>query len=236
MNKKLYISLGIMAVVIIGAAFLSQNKMSYDANSEYSSSDTSGLPEAKHMEVVELKNGDTYNLTASFVQKKLGNRSYRMLAYNGSIPGPLIKVVQGSEVTINFKNDMDVKTLLHSHGVRMDNAFDGSQTTQEEMEPGETFSYKLKFLDAGMYWYHPHVREDYEQELGLYGNYLVVPANQNYWSPVSREVALFLDDVLIEDGRINLSKGGANRTLMGRFGNVMLVNGEVDYNIAAQKG
>ena len=145
MNKKLYISLGIMVVVIIGAAFLSQNKMLYDANSEYSSSDISGLPEAKPMEVVELKNGDTYNLTASFVQKKLGNRSYRMLAYNGSIPGPLIKVAQGSEVTINFKNDTDMKTLLHSHGVRMENAFDGSQTTQEEMEPGEIFAYKLKF-------------------------------------------------------------------------------------------
>src|SRR3989344_5815069 len=179
MNKKLYISLGIMAVVIIGAAFLSQNKMSYDANSEYSSSDTSGLPEVTQTETIELQDGDSYDLAASYVKKNINGVEYRMLAYNGSVPGPLIKIPQGAEVTINFKNDMDVKTLLHSHGVRMDNAFDGSQTTQEEMEPGETFSYKLKFPDAGMYWYHPHVREDYEQELGLYGNYLVVPSNQN---------------------------------------------------------
>ena len=236
MNKKLYISLGIMAVVIMGAAFLSQNKMSYDANSEYSSSDTSGLPEAKPMEVVELKNGDTYNLTAGFVQKKLGNRNYRMLAYNGSIPGPLIKVAQGAEATINFKNNTDMKTLLHSHGVRMDNAFDGSQTTQEEMEPGETFVYKLKFSDAGMYWYHPHVREDFQQELGLYGNYLVTPSEPGYWNPVNQEVPLFLDDILIENGQIRLNKIEAGHTLMGRFGNMMLVNGELDYRLDVKRG
>ncbi|HBT91869.1 MAG: Multicopper oxidase family protein [Parcubacteria group bacterium GW2011_GWD2_43_10] len=194
------------------------------------------LPEAQVSTVVELKNGGTFDLAASFVQKKLGNRSYRMLAYNGSIPGPLIKVSQGADVTINFKNGTDMKTLLHSHGVRMDNAFDGSQTTQKEMEPGETFAYKLKFPDAGMYWYHPHVREDYAQELGLYGNYLVVPNDKDYWSPVNREVALFLDDILIENEKINLSRQGADHTLMGRFGNIMLVNGEPDYRLEVKRG
>src|SRR3989338_1276839 len=160
-----------------------------------------------------------------------------MLAYNGSIPGPLIKVAQGSEVTINFINDTNMQTLLHSHGVRMDNAFDGAQTSQKEMEPGETFSYKLKFPDAGMYWYHPHIREDYAQELGLYGNYLVVPNDSNYWSPVNREVALFVDDILIENGKIvTFSKASADHTLMGRFGNTMLVNGETDYALQAKAG
>ena len=220
-GKYLYIGLGI--AVVAGLVFY------------YATRGVTFLP-SPTSPVVELKNGDTYDLTASYVEKDINGTKYQMLAYNGSIPGPLIKVPQGAEVTINFTNGTDMKTLLHSHGVRMDNAFDGSQTTQEEMEPGETFAYKLKFPDAGMYWYHPHVREDYEQELGLYGNYLVVPSNQNYWSPVNREVALFLDDVLIEDGRINLSKGGANRTLMGRFGNVMLVNGETNYKLDAKKG
>ena len=159
-----------------------------------------------------------------------------MLAYNGSIPGPLIKVAQGSEVTINFKNDTDMDTLLHSHGVRMDNQFDGSQTTQKEMKLGETFAYKLKFPDAGMFWYHPHVREDYQQELGLYGNFLVVPSDKNYWSSVNREVPLFLDDILIENRKITLSKRGADRTLMGRYGNIMLINGETDYSLSVKKG
>src|SRR3989338_8080583 len=236
MNKTfLYIGLGI-AVIIIWAVFLSQDKPPYTMSGEYSSADTAGLVVSKQTETIELKNGDSYDLTAGYVKKNINGAEYRMLAYNGSIPGPLIKVAQGAEVVINFKNNTDMDTLLHSHGVRMDNAFDGSQTTQEEIKPGELFSYKLKFPDAGMYWYHPHVREDYQQELGLYGNFLVVPASTDYWPPVNREVPLFLDDILIENGQIRLSKNDADHTLMGRFGNVMLVNGEVNYSLLAQKG
>ena len=193
-------------------------------------------PPVAQSQIVELKDGDTYDLTASYVEKEINGVKHKMLAYNGMIPGPLLKIPQGAEVTINFKNDTDMRTLLHSHGIRMNNAFDGSQATQKEMEPGEAFAYKLKFPDAGMYWYHPHVREDYQQELGLYGNYLVVPANDTYWSHVNREVALFLDDILIENGKINLSEKGADRTLMGRFGNVMLVNGQPNYMLDAKKG
>src|SRR3989344_6262777 len=168
------------------------------------------VPVAAQSQIVELQNGDTYGLVASSVKKDIDGKTYTMLAYNGSIPGPLLKIPQGAEGTINFTNNTGMKTLLHSHGVRMDNAFDGSQTTQEEMDPGETFVYKLEFPDAGMYWYHPHVREDYEQELGLYGNYLVVPDDENYWNPVNREIPLFLDDILIENGAINLSKDYAD--------------------------
>ncbi len=236
MNKKHYIGLGIVVIVTAGAVLLFQNKSPYKVSSEYSSTDVTNLSASKPSETVELKNGDIYNLTASYVEKDINGVKYRMLAYNGSIPGPLIKVAQNAEVTINFKNDTDMKTLLHSHGVRMDNQFDGSQTTQKEMEPGETFSYKLKFPDAGMFWYHPHVREDYEQELGLYGNYLVVSGDISYWSPVNREVALFLDDILIENGKIVLSKQGTDRTLMGRFGNVMLVNSQTNYSLFVNKG
>ena len=165
-----------------------------------------------------------------------------MLAYNGSIPGPLIKIPQGAQVTINFTNDTDMPTLLHSHGVRMDNRFDGSQTSQKEIPPGGSFAYTLKFPDAGMYWYHPHVREDFEQELGLYGNFLVAPAEPGYWNTVSREVPLFLDDILIDEGQIRLSKTEADHTLMGRFGNVMLANGlsaqagEPEYRLDAKRG
>jgi len=237
MNKKyLRISLGV-AVVIIGGAFLfSQNDSASLVRSEYASTDTEGLPLASATQTVELKDGDIYDLTASYVKKNINGKEYGMLAYNGSIPGPLIKVAQGAKITIDFKNGTDLSTLLHSHGVRMDNTFDGAQTSQKEMKPGEIFSYKLTFPDAGMFWYHPHVREDFEQELGLYGNYLVVPENTDYWSPVNHEVALFLDDILIENGEIILSKQEADRTLMGRFGTIMLVNGETDYALSAKKG
>ncbi len=214
-----------------------------------------GITESKAPQVVELKNGESYELTASFVKKNIGGKSYKMLGYNGSIPGPTIKVMQGAEVTINLKNDTDTPSSLHAHGVRMDNPSDGVPgVTQKEIMPGEIFSYKLKFPDAGVFWYHPHVRVDYALELGLYGNFLVDPAikvvdlnipcggcytlkpNTNYWSPVNREVLLFIDDILIENGKIKLSKQTVDRTLMGRYGNIMLVNGETDYKLQAKKG
>ena len=225
MNPKYLFAL--LAVVVIAvAAFALRSTFSQSA-----------APAASASQVVELKNGDTYSLTAGFVDKKIGSQTFRMLAYNGSIPGPLLKATQGAEVTIKFTNNTDVDTTLHSHGLRLENMFDGTPgVTQTPIPPGGTFTYKLKFPDAGMYWYHPHVREDYAQELGLYGNYLVVPSSDQYWSHVNREVPLFLDDLLVEDGAIPLSRTGADHLLMGRYGNIMLVNGDTDYNLAVKKG
>lgn len=235
MNRKAILSAAIGIGAIISGVVVALPLLSSKPDSPAAGA---GLPEAKPAQVVELKNGDTYDLTAGYVEKELGNRTYKMMAYNGSIPGPIIKAPQGAEVTINFKNDTDMETALHSHGVRLDNASDGATTvTQDAVQPGETFTYKIKFSDAGMYWYHPHVREDYQQELGMYGNYLVTPNNPGYWNQVNREVPLFLDDILIDgDGQIKLSRTEADRTLMGRFGNMMLTNGEPAYSLEAKKG
>ena len=237
-NKPLLFgAIAIVVVITIGLIFRhppDNNK----ANAGVFSTNISGLIEAKTSETIELKNGDSYDLTASIVKKSVGNSVVKMLAYNGMIPGPLIKVEQGAEVTLHFNNNTDVDTTIHSHGVRLENKFDGvPDVTQKEVKPGESFTYKIKFPDEGMYWYHPHIREDYAQELGLYGNYLVVPNDPNYWSLVNREVALFVDDILMEDGKIaTYSKESANRTLMGRFGNTMLVNGETNYSLQAKEG
>jgi len=238
MKNKLTIGIIAVAVVIGGIVLLQRPDTGNKVLAGSFSTDVTGLAEAKPSEMVELKNGDTYDLTASIVKKTIGNSEVKMLAYNGMIPGPLIKVDQDAEVTLNFTNNTDVDTTIHSHGVRLENKFDGvPDVTQKEVKPGESFTYRVKFPDEGMYWYHPHIREDYAQELGLYGNYLVVPNDPNYWSPVNREVALFVDDILMENGKIaTFSKASADRTLMGRFGNTMLVNGETNYSLQAKAG
>lgn len=195
-----------------------------------------GIEAARPSETVMLKDGDTYELTASYVTKNIRGREQKMLAYNGMIPGPTIKVEQGAEVTINFKNDTDILQLLHSHGVRMDNAFDGSQFQQKEMKPGESFAYKLKFPDAGIYWYHPHVEEVYGQGLGLYGSFVVAPKEADYFPNVNREMPLFLSDLPLENGKIALNKSDNTRTLMGHYGNVLFLNGEENYSLDAEQG
>lgn len=202
------------------------------------SNSTTNLPEVQKSSAVQLKDGDTYDLTASIVKKTISGKEVKMLAYNGSIPGPLIKVKKGAEITLNFKNNADVETTLHSHGVRVENKFDGVvDITQKEIGIGESFTYKIKFPDEGIFWYHPHVRDEYAQELGLYGNYLVEPENSEYWSPVNQEVVLNIDDVLMdEQGIVPFQKDISSHTLMGRFGNVMLVNGEENYTLQAKQG
>ena len=107
------------------------------------------------------------------------------------------------------------------------------------MPVGGSFSYRLQFPDPGVYWYHPHIREDYGQELGLYGNILVVPTDPDYWAPVNREIVLTLDDVLLEDGKIApFSRSETTYVAMGRFGNILLVAGEPDLELerAARRG
>lgn len=200
----------------------------------------SGSPQAtEHAQassVVELKDGDSYTLTASYVTRVVGGREQTMLAYNGTIPGPEIHVAQGATITINLKNDTDMPTLLHSHGVRMDNANDGSQLQQEDIPPGGSYRYTLTFPDAGAYWYHPHANEVYTQALGLYGAFVVKSQDSAYYPPANREQVLFISDLPIVNGTIAIQKDGKDQSLMGHYGNVMLVNGQEQYKMTTKTG
>jgi FtsP/CotA-like multicopper oxidase with cupredoxin domain len=136
------------------------------------------------------------------------------------------------------RNDADVDATVHWHGLRLDNRYDGvPHETQPPIPLGGEFTYRLRFPDPGVYWYHPHIREDYGLDMGLAGNIVVVPAEQDYWPPVNREVVLTLDDVLVEDGRIApFQLAGPTHVAMGRFGNVMLTGGETHAELEARAG
>src|SRR5215831_12482628 len=200
--------------------------------------DPTGLPEATPTELVELADGDNLHLQIAPIAKRLDGTTVRMLGYNGSIPGPTLKVRQGSEVVVHVTNYGDLEATVHWHGLRLDNKYDGvPHETQTPIPVGGDFTYRIRFPDPGLYWYHPHIREDYTQEMGLYGNILVVPAEPDYWPPASRDVLLTLDDLLLEDGKIApFSPVETTYTAMGRFGNVLLVAGEEDYSLTVKAG
>ena len=200
--------------------------------------DTTGLPEAASPSVVSLHDGDSFDLDIRPVRKRIGDAEVRMLGYNGSIPGPTMQVDQGSQITVNVRNDGDVDATVHWHGLRLENRYDGvPEETQAPIAPGGTFSYRLRFPDPGLYWYHPHIREDYAQEMGLYAPIVVEPSDPSYWPPADRQLTITLDDVLIEDGKMApFSHSGPNFVAMGRFGNVMLINGEAKFSGKAAVG
>ena len=198
--------------------------------------DPAGLPEAHTSELVELADGDEFDLRIAPVAKRLGDAAARMLAYNGSIPGPTLKVPEGSEVIVNVTNEAELEATVHWHGLRLENAYDGTHETQAPIPVGGTFSYRVRFPDPGVYWYHPHIREDYGQEMGLYANILVVPADPEYWPPAHGELCVTLDDVLVEEGKIApFSRTETTYAAMGRFGNVLLVGGQTDLSLTAKR-
>lgn len=190
------------------------------------------VPQVKPTEVVELKDGDTYEMVASIVKQEVGNRTVKRLAYNGQIPGPVLKAEKGSNVTVNFVNNLDMETALHSHGLRGDYRMDGAAPlTQDPIPVGESFVYELVFPDTGVFWYHPHVREDYQQDMGLYGNFIVT--EEGYWNEVDQEAYLIVDDIL-ENGEY--SSEVVTNTLMGRFGDKLLINDQKDFNLNVKQG
>jgi FtsP/CotA-like multicopper oxidase with cupredoxin domain len=202
------------------------------------SNETRGLPEASSPSDIHLQDGEHLDLRIGPVKKQIGGAEVRMLAYNGSIPGPTLYVDQGSEITVDATNDGDVDATVHWHGLRLENRYDGvPEETQAPIGIGESFRYRVQFPDPGLYWYHPHIREDLAQDMGLSGAIVVRPSDPSYWPPVDRELTITLDDVLIEDGQmVPFRRSGPTFTAMGRFGNVMLTNGETEFRDKASVG
>ena len=188
--------------------------------------------------MIRLNDGDRFDLRITPVRKRIDDAELRMLGYNGSIPGPTLHVDQGSEITVQVTNDGDVEATVHWHGLRLENRYDGvPHETQSPIPIGGTFTYKVQFPDAGFYWYHPHIREDFGLEMGLYGTIIVEPSDPSFWPAVDRQLSITLDDLLVEDGQIApFHRSGPNYTAMGRFGNVMLINGETTFSGEAAVG
>jgi FtsP/CotA-like multicopper oxidase with cupredoxin domain len=188
--------------------------------------------------VTRVANGATLDLTAMLVKRTINGKSFAMYGFNGQAPGPLIRVPRNATITVRFHNRIDLPSTVHWHGVRLDNQFDGVPgLTQAPVAPGDSFVYRVHFPDAGIYWYHPHVREDIEQGMGLVGNLLVDPPEPDYYGPVNRDQALILSDLMVNaDTLIPFGKEGPDFALMGRVGNVFLANGEPHWALEAKRG
>jgi suppressor of ftsI len=194
--------------------------------------------EARPQQLRTLRDGDTLELVAERVHRSIAGHDVLLYGFNGAQPGPLIVTTQGARVTVRLTNHLDQPTSIHWHGVRLENRFDGVPgVTQPAVEPNSSFVYTVRFPDAGIYWYHPHLREDIQQDLGLYGDILVQAAGDQLYGPVNREETLILDDLLIGDaGPVAYGTDTPTHALMGRFGNVMLVNGAPHWSARAHRG
>ncbi|MDQ6846515.1 MAG: multicopper oxidase domain-containing protein [Candidatus Dormibacteraeota bacterium] len=97
---------------------------------------TTGLLPARDTEAVQLADGGELDLRIAPVAKAIESEVVRMLAYNGSIPGPTLVVRQGSEIEVNVINEGDLEATVHWHGLRLENRYDGTHQTQEPIPVG----------------------------------------------------------------------------------------------------
>jgi FtsP/CotA-like multicopper oxidase with cupredoxin domain len=140
----------------------------------------------------------------------------------GTIPGPLLDARKGNRVIVHYRSELPVETTVHWHGIRLPNAADGTPSSQLNVPPGGEYTYEFTAVDAGTFWYHPHVAADVLIERGLYG---AVRIRGDAEPAVTADRIFVLDDVKL-DGDGQLSKDTDSLDIMlGRQGNYLLANG-----------
>lgn len=148
--------------------------------------------------------------------------------YNGSVPGPLLRVKQGETLRVLAVNDLEQETTVHWHGLRLPNAMDGvPHVTQPPIAArGGSFEYAFACPDAGTFWYHPHAASHVQVEMGLHG---VLIVDEPTPPPVDRDVLWVLDDWrLRRDGSISPDFGAMfDAAHAGRLGNTVTINGRL---------
>lgn len=146
--------------------------------------------------------------------------------YDGTSPGPLLRLKQGEELRVRLRNELAQATVVHWHGLRIPNAMDGvPHLTQHPIEPGKSFDYRFTPPDAGTFWYHTHFGSSEQLARGLYGALIV---DERDPPQVDRDVVLIVDDWrLLENGEIEPSFGNFHDAMMaGRLGQYITLNSE----------
>lgn len=187
--------------------------------------------ESRKVRNISLKVGSGLaQITANPAQKTA------VWAYNGSVPGPEIRVRQGDRLQVAFENNLKEETTVHWHGVRTPNAMDGvPHLTQKPIAPGARFTYEFDAVDAGTFWYHPHQHSTVQVGRGLYGSLII---EEKTPIVVDRDVTWILDDWRLTDKKqiSNDFDHWHDISHNGRIGNVVTINGRVPTAFTVRKG
>lgn len=144
--------------------------------------------------------GDTrvFELTCSEIDWEVSpGQIERGMAYNGMIPGPTLRMVEGQPVRINVTNELEESTVVHWHGQRVPNSQDGvGFITQDPIKPGESFTYEFTPGPFGSHMYHSHHNAAEQVGRGLLGALIVEPADPADEPTVDHDYLYILNDAL----------------------------------------
>ncbi|PJB65402.1 MAG: copper oxidase [Anaerolineae bacterium CG_4_9_14_3_um_filter_57_17] len=149
-----------------------------------------------------LENGvKVFELTAKAVKWTLTDGvEATAYTYNGTVPGPMIRVTEGDQVRIIVKNELPDPTTIHWHGIEVPNAMDGVPgMTQDSIQPGETFTYEFTAKPAGTFMYHSHYDGDVQVGAGLYAPFIIDPREPEA-NPATVDKTLMLSEWRVQNG------------------------------------
>ena len=137
-----------------------------------------------------------YDLTASVIRWETEpGKTVEAWAYNGVVPGPMIRVKEGDRVRINLKNELPESTVIHSHGLEVPNDQDGVPfITQPPVKPGATWTYEFRVPNSGSHMYHSHHNAAKQVALGLLGAFIVEPRVPRAHDRVDVDYTMVLND------------------------------------------
>jgi FtsP/CotA-like multicopper oxidase with cupredoxin domain len=165
-----------------------------------------------------------------------GNPPTAVWAFNGSVPGPELRLRQGDRLRIEVENALAADTTVHWHGIRLPNAMDGVPgVTQKPIGEGERFVYEFELPDAGTFWYHPHLGSPEQVARGLYGALIV---EEREPPAVDRDLVWVLSDWRLDrDARVVENFANPmDASHAGRIGNTVTLNGAIRESFAVRAG
>ncbi len=137
--------------------------------------------------------------------------------FNGTIPGPTVRVTEGDRVRIVLNNESSGKHTIHVHGQRKPVFMDGvPYIGQTPVRKGESYIYEFTADSLGTSFYHCHVDSAHHVDMGMYGAFIVEPKAEKL--QYDREYIMILDEwptkhVHVheedEEQAARLEKGGA---------------------------
>ncbi|MEY4362630.1 MAG: hypothetical protein RL391_1936, partial [Actinomycetota bacterium] len=181
---------------------------------------------------IEADGMKVFNLTVKEVDWEVEpGKIVKAKTYNGTVPGPEIRVNVGDKVKIVVTNELDESTSVHFHGIRVPNQFDGVDPyTQKPIVPGATFTYEFTTVEPAVGIYHSHHDAQVQIPDGMFGAFMVgeMPIPQSLvdqgYTKVDKEVTMVLND----SGVVGLSLNGksfpATEPYTLRLGQVMMVH------------
>jgi FtsP/CotA-like multicopper oxidase with cupredoxin domain len=97
------------------------------------------------------------------------NRIISTIGYNGTCPGPLLRMKEGVPVTVDVINDTDTPEFVHWHGLFVPSEVDGAEEEgTPPVPPNGRRRYQFTPKPAGTRWYHSHAMAGADLHKGTY--------------------------------------------------------------------